>query len=61
MGVYPESFIAPMRADIHAIVERMAPAKSAGDAHLTAGKAVSAPHHGDAHSSQSIDHAGEAH
>ena len=38
MGVYPESFLAPMRADVQAIVARMAPAAPEGDAKLTAGK-----------------------
>lgn len=38
MGVYPESFMAPMRNDVKLLVARMAPAKHAGDAHLTAGK-----------------------
>ena len=38
MGVYPETFMAPMRADIAALDARVARAKPAGDAHLTAGK-----------------------
>ena len=38
MGVYPESFIAPMRADIAALDARLARARPAGDAQLTAGK-----------------------
>ena len=38
MGVYPESFIAPMRADIAALDARLARARPAGDAELTAGK-----------------------
>ncbi|MEQ1688180.1 MAG: NADH-quinone oxidoreductase subunit M [Sphingopyxis sp.] len=36
MGIYPESFIAPMRADAQAIVARMAAAKPSGDAQVTA-------------------------
>jgi NADH-quinone oxidoreductase subunit M len=43
MGVYPESFLAPMRADVQAIVARMAPAAPEGDAKLTAGKPHAAP------------------
>jgi NADH-quinone oxidoreductase subunit M len=31
MGVYPESFLAPMRGDVTALVARMAPARPAGD------------------------------
>ncbi|MCC6925602.1 NADH-quinone oxidoreductase subunit M [Novosphingobium sp.] len=38
MGVYPESFLAPMRADIQALEARLASAKPAGDAQLTAGQ-----------------------
>ncbi|MFM6950160.1 MAG: NADH-quinone oxidoreductase subunit M [Novosphingobium sp.] len=38
MGVYPESFMAPMRADIAALDARLARAKPEGDAHLTAPK-----------------------
>ena len=38
MGVYPESFLAPMRADIAALDARLARAKPEGDAHLTAPK-----------------------
>ncbi|MFM5917464.1 MAG: NADH-quinone oxidoreductase subunit M, partial [Novosphingobium sp.] len=39
MGVYPESFIAPMRNDIRALEARLAAAKPAGDAKLEMGKA----------------------
>ncbi|MEA3261991.1 MAG: NADH-quinone oxidoreductase subunit M [Pseudomonadota bacterium] len=42
MGVYPESFLAPMRADIAALDARIARAKPEGDAHLTAPKAKAA-------------------
>ena len=37
MGVYPESFLAPMRADIGHLEARMAQAKPMGDARVTAG------------------------
>lgn len=37
MGVYPESFIAPMRADIAHLDARLARAKPQGDAQVTAG------------------------
>ena len=38
MGVYPESFLAPMRADIAALEARVARAAPAGDAKLAAGE-----------------------
>jgi NADH-quinone oxidoreductase subunit M len=38
MGVYPESFMAPMRADIAALDARLAQARPEGDARLTAPK-----------------------
>jgi NADH-quinone oxidoreductase subunit M len=38
MGVYPESFLAPMRADIAALEARVARAAPAGDARLEAGE-----------------------
>ncbi len=39
MGVYPESFLAPMRADVANLVERIDRARPAGDAMLAEGKA----------------------
>ena len=38
MGVYPETFLAPMRSDIAALEARVARAKPAGDAQFMAGK-----------------------
>ena len=38
MGIYPESFLAPMRADIAALDARLAQARPVGDAKLKAGK-----------------------
>jgi NADH-quinone oxidoreductase subunit M len=51
MGVYPESFLAPMRADIQALDARVARARPEGDARLTPGKPAPAPveAHGGAH------------
>ncbi|MBS3930522.1 MAG: NADH-quinone oxidoreductase subunit M [Sphingomonadales bacterium] len=52
MGVYPESFLAPMRNDIRYVETRLAAGKPVGDAQLTAGKpAAHADHveHGGAH------------
>ena len=39
MGVYPESFLAPMRGDIRALEARLAATKPAGDAMLKMGQA----------------------
>ncbi|MEG3122823.1 NADH-quinone oxidoreductase subunit M [Sphingomonas sp. GB1N7] len=39
MGVYPESFMAPMRGDVSALVARVARAAPAGDSKPTIGKA----------------------
>ena len=38
MGVYPESFLAPMRDDVARILERVEPDARAGDSHLQAGQ-----------------------
>lgn len=45
MGVYPESFLAPMRSDIAALDARLAQARPAGDAKVTAGKPKAAASH----------------
>ena len=42
MGIYPESFLAPMRADIAALDARLARAKPEGDAKPTVGKPAKA-------------------
>jgi len=55
MGVYPESFLAPMRADIAILDERLARAAPEGDAHFIAGKG--APEG----SEENESHEGEAH
>ncbi|AXB78109.1 NADH-quinone oxidoreductase subunit M [Novosphingobium sp. P6W] len=49
MGVYPESFLAPMRADIAALDARLARAKPAGDSAPTIGKAKPAHEESAAH------------
>jgi NADH-quinone oxidoreductase subunit M len=51
MGVYPESFMAPMRADVGRLLARIERATPPGDARLTAGKpaAAAAASHGEAH------------
>ena len=38
MGVYPESFLAPMRGDVKILLQRIDRAKPAGDARPTPGK-----------------------
>ena len=45
MGVYPESFLAPMRKDIAALDARVARARPEGDARLTLGKPKPVIHH----------------
>jgi NADH-quinone oxidoreductase subunit M len=46
MGIYPESFIRPFRADAARIVQRLDRVAPAGDSHLTAGKPRAAAEHG---------------
>ena len=53
MGVYPESFIRPIRADVGRLVERLDRAAPAGDSHVTVGKpkltVIDAHEHGATH------------
>ncbi|QQN73595.1 NADH-quinone oxidoreductase subunit M [Croceicoccus sp. YJ47] len=55
MGIYPESFLAPMRADIEWLDQRISAAAPAGDAHLALpsaearAAAIEAAHEGGAH------------
>jgi len=52
MGVYPESFIAPMRQDVGALLARIERARPEGDSQLALGKVPTAPAvhaHGGAH------------
>ncbi|MFT3967186.1 MAG: NADH-quinone oxidoreductase subunit M, partial [Sphingobium sp.] len=62
MGVYPESFLAPMRADVASLVARLDRAKPEGDARLALGKPAAKEHHAEGHAAHD-DHAaqGEAH
>jgi NADH-quinone oxidoreductase subunit M len=46
MGIYPESFMAPMRDDVGRLLARIERAAPAGDAAPTAGRAVALPAHG---------------
>ena len=50
MGIYPESFLRPMRADVGRLLERLEPSVPPSDAHLTKGKAVPATTHAPAES-----------
>jgi NADH-quinone oxidoreductase subunit M len=54
MGVYPESFMAPMRSDVQVLLERINRARPEGDAHLAAGHA--APAHAPAHDGEGAHH-----
>jgi NADH-quinone oxidoreductase subunit M len=50
MGVYPESFLAPMRADVGRLIARLEPSTPPSDARLTKGRPVAAPTHATAES-----------
>jgi NADH-quinone oxidoreductase subunit M len=43
MGIYPESFMAPMRGDVTALTARLAASAPAGDAALRAGQTLPMP------------------
>jgi len=49
MGVYPESFLAPMRQDTQILLQRLDRAKPAGDARPTPGKAEAKVKAGEGH------------
>jgi NADH-quinone oxidoreductase subunit M len=53
MGIYPESFLRPIRNDVGRVLERLEHVAPAGDSHLTLGKG--AAHSGENH------HEGAAH
>ena len=47
MGIYPESFIAPIRSDVGRLLDAGRAGRAAGDSHLTPGKPQAhADHHG---------------
>jgi NADH-quinone oxidoreductase subunit M len=52
MGIYPESFLRPIRADIGRVLERVERAAPQGDAHLTKGKPQPAAAHGAEHGAE---------
>jgi NADH-quinone oxidoreductase subunit M len=45
MGVYPESFLAPMRADVGTLLARVERARPIGDSRPTPGKRLATPAH----------------
>jgi len=49
MGVYPESFLSPMRADIRALEARLSPTAPVGDSRIRMGAPKPATAHGEAH------------
>jgi NADH-quinone oxidoreductase subunit M len=49
MGVYPESFLSPMRADIRALEARLSPTAPVGDSRIKMGAPKPATAHGEAH------------
>jgi NADH-quinone oxidoreductase subunit M len=60
MGVYPESFMAPMRSDVEVLLERINRARPESDAHLTAGRPAPAAVRGEGHEAAPVP-AGEGH
>ena len=49
MGVYPESFLRPMRRDVGTIMARIERARPLSDAHVTSGKPAAPAHHAETH------------
>jgi NADH-quinone oxidoreductase subunit M len=58
MGIYPESFLAPMRSDIRALEARIASAAPVGDSKIKMGPAIPAA---EAHHHEEVPAHGEAH
>jgi NADH-quinone oxidoreductase subunit M len=61
MGVYPESFLAPMRKDVAVLLQRIDRAAPASDSQPTAGNPAAAAAHGAAHAPEHEATPGEAH
>jgi NADH-quinone oxidoreductase subunit M len=61
MGVYPESFLKPMRPDVERLVQRMSRVMPAGDSQPTAGKPAPATDHGEEHAAPAASEQGSAH
>jgi NADH-quinone oxidoreductase subunit M len=49
MGIYPESFLSPMRKDVGVVLARIAHATPASDAQIKMGKPAKVQAHGEAH------------
>ena len=49
MGVYPESFMKPMRADVGRLIERVERATPRSDSAPTKGKPAATPHGAETH------------
>jgi NADH-quinone oxidoreductase subunit M len=56
MGVYPESFMRPMRADVGRLLERVERATPAGDSRPTAGKPQAPAHAAEKHAAPEAGH-----
>ena len=61
MGVYPESFLAPMRADTERLLARIERAQPKGDSLPTPGTGIVPAAHAEGHSAPETDAHGEAH
>jgi NADH-quinone oxidoreductase subunit M len=56
MGIYPESFIAPMRKDVSVLLTRIERSAPPSDARPTAGRPAPAPAHGAGHEAAPAPH-----
>jgi len=61
MGVYPESFLAPMRKDVAVLLQRIDRAVPISDSRPTAGNPAAAAAHGAVHAPEHESTPGEAH
>ncbi|MBD8545214.1 NADH-quinone oxidoreductase subunit M [Sphingomonas sp. CFBP 8760] len=61
MGVYPESFLAPMRKDVAVLLQRIDRAAPISDSRPTAGNPAAAAAHGAVHAPEHESTPGEAH
>jgi NADH-quinone oxidoreductase subunit M len=56
MGVYPESFMRPIRADVGRLLERVERATPPGDSRPTAGKPQAPAHAAEDHAAPEAGH-----
>ena len=59
MGVYPESFMAPMRQDVSVLLQRIERSAPTSDAMVTAGRPAPTGHGGDAGHGGQTGHSAE--